>query len=45
LKGIAHRDIKPENLLIDKKFRLIIADFGFAISMPKESGFGSSSGA
>ena len=29
--GIAHRDIKPENLLIDKKFRLIIADFGFAI--------------
>jgi len=30
-RGIAHRDIKPENLLIDSKFRLVIADLGFAI--------------
>jgi 3-phosphoinositide dependent protein kinase-1 len=28
--GYVHRDIKPENLLIDRKFRLIIADFNFA---------------
>lgn len=29
--GIAHRDIKPENLLVDSKFRLVIADLGFAV--------------
>lgn len=29
-KGVVHRDIKPENLLIDKNFRLVIADFNFA---------------
>lgn len=34
--GISHRDIKPENLLIDRKCRLIIADFGFAIQLDKE---------
>lgn len=28
--GVVHRDIKPENLLIDKNFRLMIADFNFA---------------
>jgi len=27
---VVHRDIKPENLLIDKHFRLVIADFNFA---------------
>ena len=32
-KGVVHRDIKPENLLIDKGFRLIIADFNFAIRL------------
>lgn len=30
IKGVVHRDIKPENLLIDKHFRLVIADFNFA---------------
>ena len=42
--GVVHRDIKPENLLIDKHFRLVIADFNFATRLePKvtlnETGF------
>ncbi len=37
-QGLIHRDIKPENILLDKSNRVLLADFGLALTVSTSRG-------
>jgi serine/threonine protein kinase len=40
VNAVAHRDLKPENIMMDDKFNIRFADFGFAAAMQGHDGTG-----
>ena len=40
INGVTHRDLKPENIMLDSKYNIRFADFGFAAPMQGRDGSG-----
>lgn len=40
INGVTHRDLKPENIMLDGKYNIRFADFGFAAPMQGRDGSG-----